>query len=182
MENQTLPEYRDTSKSNTELVVLTAACVLSVLGFLYYFYASPALNIGPEQPIPFSHQLHAGVKDIQCQFCHPYVSRSINPGIPPVEKCLYCHDHIISQHPQILKEHRYFNTQTSTPWVKVNYLPEHVLFNHQRHIRKEIECRQCHGVIRAMDRIKGKRFKMGFCVECHREKKANVDCWLSCHS
>jgi hypothetical protein len=182
MENKTLPEYKDTSKSNTRLVVLTAACVLSVLGFLYYFYASPAFSIGPEQPIPFSHRLHAGVKEIQCQFCHPYVSRSINPGIPPVEKCLYCHDHIISQHPQILKEHRYFNTQTSTPWVKVNYLPEHVLFNHQRHIRKEIECRQCHGVIRAMDRIKGKRFKMGFCVECHREKKANVDCWLSCHS
>jgi hypothetical protein len=182
MENKTLPEYKDTSKSNTRLVVLTAACVLSVLGFLYYFYASPAFSIGPEQPIPFSHRLHAGVKDIQCQFCHPYVSRSINPGIPPVEKCLYCHDHIISQHPQILKEHRYFNTQTSTPWVKVNYLPEHVLFNHQRHIRKETECRQCHGVIQAMDRIKGKRFKMGFCVECHREKKANVDCWLSCHS
>jgi hypothetical protein len=182
MENKTLPEYKDTSQSNTRLVVLTAACVLSVLGFLYYFYASPAFSIGPEQPIPFSHRLHAGVKEIQCQFCHPYVSRSINPGIPPVEKCLYCHDHIISQHPQILKEHRYFNTQTSTPWVKVNYLPEHVLFNHQRHIRKEIECRQCHGVIRAMDRIKGKRFKMGFCVECHREKKANVDCWLSCHS
>jgi hypothetical protein len=182
MENKTLPEYKDTSKSNTRLVVLTAACVLSVLGFLYYFYVSPAFSIGPEQPIPFSHRLHAGVKEIQCQFCHPYVSRSINPGIPPVEKCLYCHDHIISQHPQILKEHRYFNTQTSTPWVKVNYLPEHVLFNHQRHIRKEIECRQCHGVIRAMDRIKGKRFKMGFCVECHREKKANVDCWLSCHS
>jgi hypothetical protein len=33
-----------------------------------------------------------------------------------------------------------------------------------------------------MDRLKGKQFKMGFCVECHREKKANVDCWLSCHS
>lgn len=182
MENITHPGYGETSKSNTNLFVLTAACIVFVLGFLYYFYAPPGFNIGPEQPIPFSHQLHAGVKEIQCQFCHPYVGRSINPGIPPVEKCLYCHDYIISQHPQILKEHRYFNTETSTPWVKVNYLPEHVLFNHQRHIRKEIECQKCHGAIQAMDRIKGTQFKMGFCVECHREKKANVDCWLSCHS
>ena len=182
MENITHPGYGETSQSNAKLVVLTAACILFVLGFLYYYYAPPAFNIGPEQPIPFSHQLHAGVKEIQCQFCHSYVGRSINPGIPPVEKCLYCHNHIISQHPQILKEHRYFNTQTSTPWVKVNYLPEHVLFNHQRHIRKEIECRQCHGAIETMDRIKGKQFKMGFCVECHREKKANLDCWLACHN
>jgi hypothetical protein len=182
MENITHPGYGETSKSNASLIVLTAACILFVLGFLYYYYASPTFNIGPEQPIPFSHQLHAGVKEIQCQFCHPYVGRSINPGIPPVEKCLYCHNHIISRHPQILKEHRYFNTETSTPWVKVNYLPEHVLFNHQRHIRKEIECRQCHGVIQAMDRIKGKQFQMGFCIECHREKKADLDCWLSCHS
>jgi len=182
MENITHPGYGETSKSNTHLFVLTAACIVSVLGFLYYFYSPPGFNIGPEQPIPFSHQLHAGVKEIQCRFCHSYVERSINPGIPPVEKCLYCHDHIITQHPQILKEHRYFDTETSTPWVKVNYLPEHVLFNHQRHIRKEIECQQCHGAIKAMDRIKGKQFKMGFCVECHREKKANLDCWLSCHS
>ena len=182
MEDITHPGYGETSQSNTNLIVLTAACILSVLGFLFYFYAPPAFNIGPEQPIPFSHQLHAGVKEIQCQFCHSYVGRSINPGIPPVEKCLYCHNHIISQHPQILKEHRYFNTGTSTPWVKVNYLPEHVLFNHQRHIRKEIECRQCHGAIETMDRIKGKQFQMGFCVECHREKKVNLDCWLSCHS
>ena len=182
MEDAIHPGYGDNSKRNTKLFVLTAACILFVLAFLYYFYAPPAFNIGPEQPIPFSHHVHAGVKEIQCQFCHPYVGRSNNPGIPPVEKCLYCHDYIITQHPQIVKEHRYFKTETSTPWVKANYLPEHVLFNHQRHIRKEIECQQCHGAIERMDRIKGKQFQMGFCVECHREKKANVDCWLSCHS
>ena len=33
-----------------------------------------------------------------------------------------------------------------------------------------------------MDRLKGKRFKMGFCVTCHRERKVNLDCWLACHS
>jgi hypothetical protein len=156
-------------------------CILLVLGFLFFFYRPPATQIGPEQPIPFSHRVHAGVKNIQCRFCHPYVERSIFPGLPPVEKCLYCHRYIIANYPWIKKEHEFFNTKTPTPWKRVFYIPEHVLFNHQRHIKKEIECRQCHGEIQTMDRIRGKRFKMGFCIQCHQSKKANVGCWLACH-
>jgi hypothetical protein len=168
-------------KRNRRLIVFTLLSGLGVILFLYFFYVYKT-NIGPEQPIPFSHQVHAGVKNIQCQFCHPYVGRSIHPGLPPVEKCLYCHKYIIAEHPEIKKEHHYFNTKTPTPWRKANYLPEHVLFNHQRHIRKEIGCQECHGRVETMDRIKGKRFMMGFCVECHQKKKANLDCWLACHS
>jgi hypothetical protein len=153
-----------------------------VLGFLYFFYISPATGIGPEQPIAFSHRLHAGHKAIDCRFCHPYVERSIHPGLPPVEKCLYCHNYIIAGHPEIRKEHNYYNTQTPTPWRKVYYVPEHVLFNHQRHIKREIACESCHGEVRQMDRLKDHRFKMGFCVACHREKGANLDCWLACHN
>ena len=175
-------KYRVSLAQNKGVIFWTLGSVAGVIAFLYFYYASPATRIGVEQPIPFSHQLHAGVKNIQCQFCHPYVGRSIHPGIPPVEKCLYCHNHIIAEHPQIVKEHRYFNTRTPTPWKKANYLAEHVVFNHQRHIRKEIECEQCHGKIETMDRIKGKYFFMEFCIKCHREKKANLDCWLACHS
>ena len=183
MENAAPLERKiDSAAGNKKPVLVTALCALLVLAFLWLFYAPPAADIGPEQPIPFSHRLHAGVKDIQCRFCHPYVARSLHPGIPPVEKCLYCHNYIIAKHPQILKEHKYFNTNTPTPWVKAYYLPEHVLFNHQRHIKKDIACEQCHGAVKTMDRIKGVRFEMGFCVECHREKKANLDCWLACHS
>jgi hypothetical protein len=152
------------------------------VGFLWLFYAPPQSMIGPEQPIPFSHRLHAGHKAIQCQFCHPYVGHSLNPGLPPVEKCLYCHNYIITNHWWIQKEHYYFNTGTPTPWVKANFLPEHVLFNHQRHIRFGIACQSCHGQVEAQDRIKGTHFKMGFCINCHREKKANLGCWLACHS
>lgn len=156
--------------------------VLLVLGFLFFFYASPATRVGAQQPIPFSHRLHAGHKAIECRFCHSYVDRSLNPGLPPVEKCLFCHNYIIANHPEIQKEHNYFNTDTPTPWVKVFLLPEHVLFNHQRHIKREIACESCHGDVRDKDRLKGERFKMGFCLQCHREKKVNLGCWLACHS
>ena len=167
---------------NRKLVLAVLLCTLLTAAFLYFFYFLPEANMGPEQPIAFSHRLHAGVKNIQCQFCHPFVDRSTHPGIPPVEKCLDCHNYILARHPQILKLQRYFDTRTPMPWVKANYLPEHVLFNHQRHIRQGIACKQCHGGVKAMDRIRGRRFKMGFCVKCHREKKANLDCWLACHS
>jgi hypothetical protein len=152
------------------------------LGFVYLIFIFPHATAGIEQPIAFSHRVHAGHKAIDCRFCHPYVKRSTYPGVPPVEKCLFCHDHIIANHPEIKKEHEYFDTNTPTPWRKVNYVPEHVFFNHQRHIRKEIDCEACHGRVQAMDRVIGRDFKMGFCLECHRDRNANIGCWLACHN
>jgi len=170
------------SGSNLAPVVLTGLCAVLVIGFLYNFYVRPVIGIGPEQPIPFSHRLHAGVKEIRCRFCHPYVGYAGSPGMPPVEKCLYCHEYIINKHPAILKEHRYLNMETPTPWVKVFHVPEHVLFNHQRHVQKDVVCRKCHGDVEGKDRLRGNVFKMGFCVNCHRDEGANLDCWLACHS
>ena len=121
--------------ANATSLFWTAVSIVLVAAFLFFFYTPPQSMIGPEQPIPFSHRLHAGHKAIQCQYCHPYVGRSNHPGLPPVEKCLHCHNYIIANHWWIQEEHRYFNTQTPTPWVKANFLAEHVLFNHQRHIR-----------------------------------------------
>ena len=177
--------FRETLKAitaNWQPLALTAITVVMVLAFVYTFYVYPKVGVGPEQPIPFSHRLHAGHKAIDCYFCHPYVERSLHPGLPPVEKCLFCHNYIITSHPEIQKEIGYYESGTPTPWKKVYYLAEHVVFNHKRHIAKDIACESCHGEVRAQDRLKGERFKMGFCIECHREKKAPLDCWIACHS
>jgi len=168
--------------ANATPLFWTAVSIVLVAAFLFFFYSPPQSMIGPEQPIPFSHRLHVGHKTIQCQYCHPYVGHSNHPGLPPVEKCLHCHNYIIANHPWIKVEHRYFNTQTSTPWTKVNYVAEHVLFNHQRHINGQIACRECHGLVENSQRLPAKIWRMGECVECHRKKKANLDCWLACHS
>jgi len=169
-------------KDNRIQLLLFSILVILVAGVIYIMFILPEVGAGPAQPIAFSHRLHAGNKNIDCRFCHPYVDKSIHPGIPPVEKCLYCHNYIIANHPEIRKEHDYYNSGTPTPWVKVNILPEHVVFNHERHIKKEVPCETCHGEVAAVDRLKTNEFKMGFCVECHRENKVNVDCWLSCHN
>lgn len=167
--------------NKVQLFTLSSLIILLAL-FAYFYYAVPHVDAGPVQPIAFSHRLHAGDKQIDCRFCHSYVDRSIHPGIPPVEKCLYCHKFIIPKHPEIKKEHDYFDTKTPTPWKKVFYVPEHVMFNHERHIKKEVQCETCHGDIEGTDRLKRHDFKMGFCIECHRKEKANLDCWLSCHN
>ncbi|MCF8069277.1 MAG: cytochrome c family protein [Desulfobacterales bacterium] len=161
----------------------TASCAALAIFLVLFLYVWPEWKMGPEQPISFSHQVHAGVKQINCRFCHSYVDRSQHPGMPPVEKCLYCHKYIIAEHPEIKKEHNYYNTNTPTPWKKVFYLPEHVFFKHQRHIDREIQCQECHGEVEKMDRLKGVNFKMGFCIKCHREKEGTpLGCWLGCHN
>lgn len=168
--------------ANRGPVLAVFVCAAAVVGFLFLFYRTPGTDIGVAQPIPFSHRVHSGVKNIQCEYCHPYVAQSIHPGLPPVEKCLHCHKYIIAKHPEIVKEHWYYDMRAPTPWKKANYLAEHVVFNHQRHIKKEVACRECHGAVETMDRIRGQYFYMEFCITCHRQRNANLDCWLSCHN
>ena len=169
-------------KDNKIQLYLIGILVVLVAAVIYLFYIMPDVGAGPAQPIAFSHRLHAGDKNIDCRFCHSYVDRSIHPGIPPVEKCLFCHNYVIANHPEIRKEHDYYNSGTPTPWKKVNIVAEHVVFNHERHIKKDIACQSCHGDVAATDRLKTLVWEMGTCVECHREKNANLDCWLRCHN
>jgi hypothetical protein len=169
-------------RKNANIILTTLITGLSIAVFVFLFWKWPYSAVGPEQPIPFSHKVHSGVKQIQCQYCHPYVAYSNHPGIPPVQKCLHCHNYIIANHPWIQKEHEYFNTNTPTPWVEVNYVAEHVLFNHQRHINNKIACQECHGPVQEIQRLPQKIWRMGECVECHRKKNANLDCWLACHN
>ena len=44
-----------------------------------------------EQPIAYSHKLHAGEMQIECQYCHTYARRSIHAGIPSTQICMNCH-------------------------------------------------------------------------------------------
>lgn len=175
------PEKNDMPERTRAAVLISMGTVAAIAAFLYFFYLWPQ-PAGPEQPIPFSHNVHSGIKLIQCQYCHPYVAYSNFPGMPPVEKCLHCHAYIIPEFPWIRKEHQYFNTDTPTPWVKVNYVAEHVVFNHQRHINSAVACEECHGEVGRSQRLPQKIWRMGYCLECHHAKKASVDCWLTCHN
>ena len=149
---------------------------------VYFYYLYPGRDIGPAQPIPFSHRVHAGVKAINCRFCHSNVERSEHAGLPEVEKCFFCHQYIIPSHPEILKEKKYLENHRPVPWVRIFYVPDFVKFRHEPHLRwGKLDCNQCHGQVARMDRLQTKLFKMQFCIDCHKQKKAQLDCWLACH-
>lgn len=156
---------------------------------------------GPVQPILFSHKIHAKDNKIPCEFCHSYVDVSPNAGIPSVQKCMGCHEHIqgrdveydingttINIREEIGKVKEYWARGEAIPWVKVTGMPDHVHFNHKRHIKSGIECQTCHGPVEEMDVVyQAEKLNMGFCISCHQEKaddeqhaKELNDC-LTCH-
>lgn len=51
-------------------------------------------NYQPDQPIAFSHQIHAGVNKIDCQYCHDSARRSKHSMIPGTNTCMNCHSAI----------------------------------------------------------------------------------------
>ncbi|MEX2380723.1 MAG: c-type cytochrome, partial [Vicingaceae bacterium] len=57
----------------------------------------------PEQPIKFSHKLHAGDNGIDCNYCHSSASFSKSAGIPSPNLCMNCHTYI-QEGPQYGKE------------------------------------------------------------------------------
>ncbi len=45
----------------------------------------------PTQPIAFSHATHAGLNQIDCQYCHDGARRSKHSVIPATNTCMNCH-------------------------------------------------------------------------------------------
>lgn len=170
-------------QTSGERWIIWAGVIALLMGTMFYLYVVyPEQDIGPQQPIYFSHRVHAGVKDINCRFCHPFVDRSENAGIPPLEKCFFCHEYIIPHHPQIVKEKQHYKDKVPVPWVRIFYVPDYVKFRHQPHINfGKLDCRECHGSVASLDRLKPVNFEMGFCIGCHKQRNAQIDCWLACH-
>jgi len=137
----------------------------------------------PEQPIAYSHKKHVSELGLQCLFCHEYADKSISAGVPPVATCMSCHKSVAVDKPEIKKLHKYWNDKEPIPWNRVHRIRIHnyVFFTHKRHIKAGLDCTECHGEVRLMERVRRVRpLNMGWCVTCHRAKGAPTDC-LTCH-
>ena len=157
-------------------VALQLFCAALVLLDVVY----PA-GLGPRQPIPFSHRVHAHTKTISCLLCHSYVARSSRAGIPPLETCLLCHARVIRTYPYVARERRDFQENRPVIWERVNWVSEFAYFNHSIHILRGFDCSQCHGEVSLMDRVVTvHKFEMGFCITCHKKNGATHDCF-ACH-
>ncbi|MGH7266055.1 MAG: cytochrome c3 family protein, partial [Candidatus Rokuibacteriota bacterium] len=136
----------------------------------------------PAQPIEFSHVVHAGSYRIDCQYCHADARRSPYAGLPSVERCMGCHKIVVAQgNPEVQKLHDYWNDKRPIPWVRVHKVPGFVYFPHKRHIQANVACQTCHGPVERMQRVaQVAPLTMGWCVECHVQRQAPLDC-VVCH-
>ena len=185
--------------------------LFSVILFIVggYFTANALIDFGrqqkyqPEQPIFYSHKVHAGINQINCLYCHGAAMDSKHAIIPSVNVCMNCHKTITSYEkgPKLFREdgtevngtkeieklHAYagFDPKNAAAWdpskakpiawTKIHNLPDHVYFNHSQHVKAgKVQCQSCHGDITEMDEVyQFSELSMGWCVNCHRDTKVD---------
>lgn len=156
------------------------AVIIVVLG-TSGLYLQSAPNKTIEQPIAFSHKIHAGDFQVNCFFCHDGARRSPVAGVPSVQRCIGCHNAMTSDNAEIQKLKTYWDEKKSIPWVRVHKLPEFTRFNHKRHIAAGVSCQTCHGPVQTMEVVRQvSSLQMGWCLGCHQQRGASTDC-LTCH-
>jgi cytochrome c2 len=177
--------------------------ILFVVGGYYTSKGAMALgrskDYTPEQPIFYSHKVHAGVNQINCLYCHGGAEQGKHANIPSVNVCMNCHKSIneyakgpklyteegveVNGTAEIQKLYKYAGFDPAKPndwdaskakpieWVKIHNLPDHVYFNHSQHTKAgKVQCQTCHGEITKMDEVKQfTDLSMGWCINCHRE-------------
>ena len=195
-----VPFYRN----KTYLLLVTIVLFL-VAG---YFLVDGAMGLGrqqgyqPDQPIYFVHQVHAGVNQISCLYCHGGAQDSKHATIPAVNVCMNCHMSVkeytgapiirddgttVDANGEIQKLYKYAGWNPDTKkydkpgkpieWVQIHNLPDFVYFNHSQHVKVgQIACQTCHGEIQNMVQVKQfTDLSMGWCVNCHRTTNVQFD-------
>jgi len=192
-----IPFYRN------KAYIALAAIVLFMVGGYYIFQGARALgrsqNYQPEQPIYYSHTVHAGINQISCLYCHNGAMQGKHANIPSVNVCMNCHMGINEyvKGPQLYREDgstvdgtaeiqklyeyagwdpaRKVYTGQGKPieWIRIHNLPDHVYFNHAQHVTVgKQDCQTCHGEIQKMGEVyQYADLSMGWCINCHRESK-----------
>lgn len=164
------------SLTNAQKILASTIAVLlltALFGTLFYVFPT-ASNQGymPEQPIPFSHEIHAGQFNIDCRYCHIGAEKSQHAVIPPMNVCMNCHKAVKTDSPLIQKLTKMYEEGKPIEWVRIHELPDHVRFNHSRHVKKGISCQSCHGDVGGMKKVyQNASLVMGWCLDCHRGRK-----------
>ena len=136
---------------------------------------STDVEVAVDQPVPFSHQHHAGGLGIDCRYCHTSVEYSSFAGLPPTKTCMNCHSQIWAHSPLLRPVRDSYRSGQSIAWNRVHNLADFVYFDHSIHVKKGVGCSTCHGRVDRMPLTwKANSLHMEWCLECHREPERHV--------
>ena len=186
--------------------LIFTSVILLLLSSAYFAYGY-MMQIGvdqgymPVQPIHYSHKIHSGANQIECQYCHSSARVSKHSGIPSLNVCMNCHENIAEYNGEEDLEKGYTKdfytneikklykavgwdeeTQSYTgetepvKWVRIHNLPDFVYFNHSQHVSVAgVDCQKCHGPVEEMEILyQYSSLTMGWCIDCHRESNIKV--------
>lgn len=178
----------------TYVLLAGIALTLMIMGVSADRFRLPGSQQGyePDQPIAYSHRLHAGELAIDCQYCHSGAERSQHAGVPTASTCMNCHQFVTAtwganqeEDKQAVAEKRapqkivsselaklYAAVESSQPlvWNRVHTLPDFAHFDHRPHVFSGVPCQTCHGPVETMDKVRQvASLSMGWCVNCHRD-------------
>ena len=160
------------------LAVTLLGVLPAYLVILVWYGGSPRttdVGYAPAQPIPYSHELHAGQLGIDCRYCHNTVEVAAHAAIPPTQTCLNCHAKIRATSPKLAALRESYTTGMPIPWVKVHDLPDYAYFNHSAHVRRGVGCVECHGRVDKMEVVSQTQpLSMGWCLDCHRNPEPRL--------
>ncbi|KXH83190.1 c-type cytochrome [Chryseobacterium kwangjuense] len=113
----------------------------------------------PEQPIYFSHKIHAGEQKIDCQLCHSSAKYGKVSEIPSMNVCMNCHRTISEYNAEHYMEpgkdkafydgeikkiyaatgwdpekQQYTGKTQPVEWTRIHNMPDFVYFNHSQHV------------------------------------------------
>ncbi len=173
-------------------IVLLSIVFLGSAGWKGMWETGVHTGYQPVQPIKFSHQLHAGLNKIDCQYCHSGAFTSKNASIPSLNVCMNCHNYVTASEkydgktsPEIQKIYtaldydegtkQYGNNTKPVEWIRIHNLPDLAYFNHSQHVSVAgIECQKCHGPIQTMEEVyQYSPLTMKWCISCHKETEVN---------
>jgi hypothetical protein len=155
---------------------------VGLFGFGWYYYALPSYTrVGymPDQPVPFSHALHAGQLGMDCSYCHQSVWESPHSSVPTSQTCMNCHNpqkaNVKGNSPLLAPVRASYDTGKPVEWKRVHKLPEYSYFNHAVHVNKGVSCVSCHGKVNEMKVVwHDKPLSMGWCLQCHADPHAHL--------
>ena len=193
-------DLQDVEIVNQRLDVMDFVKSNAFLGMVVFFFTAivlktlinGAFTIGvqqgyqPTQPINFSHKIHAGQYEIDCNYCHTGVRKARSANIPSPNICMNCHTEIKKESVEIQKiyaamdynpDTKEYGTDTKPiEWIRIHNLPDLAYFNHSQHVEVGgLECQTCHGPVEEMDVVyQYSNLTMGWCINCHRETEVNT--------